>query len=111
MDSPVKAGIPRYGAYVPTTRLPLAALGGGSSEPGGPEKAVAWNDEDAITLGVAAARDCLRGGDRDEVDGIIFASTTHPFQEKQAAALAARALDLRRDVQSTDLGGSLRAGT
>jgi 3-hydroxy-3-methylglutaryl CoA synthase/uncharacterized OB-fold protein len=111
MDSPVKAGITHYGAYVPTTRLPLAALGGRSFKPGGPEKAVAWNDEDAITLGVAAGRDCLRSADRDEVDGIIFASTTHPFQEKQAAALAARALDLRRDVQSTDLGGSLRAGT
>ena len=111
MDSPVKAGITHYGAYVPATRLSLSALNGRSPKPGGPEKAVAWNDEDAITLGVAAARNCLRDADRDEVDGIIFASTTHPFQEKQAAALAARALDLRRDVQSTDLGGSLRAGT
>jgi uncharacterized OB-fold protein/3-oxoacyl-[acyl-carrier-protein] synthase III len=42
---------------------------------------------------------------------LVFASTTHPFQEKQAAALIARALDLRRDAHSTDLGGSLRAGT
>jgi len=111
MDSPGQAGITRYGAYVPATRLSLSALGGRTPKPGGPEKAVAWNDEDAITLGVAAGRDCLHGHDRRQVDSIIFASTTHPFQEKQAAALVARALDLRRDVQSTDLGGSLRAGT
>jgi 3-hydroxy-3-methylglutaryl CoA synthase/uncharacterized OB-fold protein len=72
---------------------------------------VAWNDEDAITLAVAAGRNCLRGIDPQQVDGLVFASTTHPFQEKQAAALIARALDLRRDAHSTDLGGSLRAGT
>ena len=104
-------GITHYAAYIPPTRLPVGARGNASPQPGGPEKAVAWNDEDAITLAVAAGRNCLRGIDAQQVDGLIFASTSHPFQEKQAAALIARALDLRRDVHSTDLGGSLRAGT
>jgi 3-hydroxy-3-methylglutaryl CoA synthase len=107
----VAAGILSYGAYVPPTRLPLAALGGRPAKDGGPEKAVAWNDEDAVTMAVAAALACLRGLDRAQVDGVLFASTTHPFREKQGAALVARALDLGRDVRTADHAGSLRAGT
>jgi 3-hydroxy-3-methylglutaryl CoA synthase len=104
-------GITSYGAYVPPTRLPFAIIGGRAPKEGGPEKAVAWNDEDSVTMAVAAALDCLRGFDRSAVDGVLFASTTYTFREKQAAALVARALDLRRDVQTADYGGSLRAGT
>src|SRR5713101_2012189 len=102
-------GIAAYGAYVPMLRLPLAAIGGG--KPGGPEKAVANWDEDAVTMAMAAAIDCLRGIDRASVDGVLFASTSYAFKEKQGAALVARALDLRRDVMTTDVGDSLRAGT
>jgi 3-hydroxy-3-methylglutaryl CoA synthase len=104
-------GILSYGAYVPPTRLSLAALGGRLAKEGGPEKAVAWFDEDSVTLAVAAAVECLRGFDRGSLDAVLFASTTSPFREKQAAALVARALDLRRDVRTADLAGSLRAGT
>ncbi len=104
-------GIVSYGAYVPPTRLPLGAVGFRKPRDGGPEKAVAWNDEDSITLAVAATASCLRGWEREAVDALFFASTTQPFQEKQGAALVARALDLRRDVRTADFGGSLRAGT
>src|SRR5207248_7094048 len=104
-------GITSYGAYVPMLRLPLAAIGGGGAKPGGPEKAVANWDEDAVTMAVAAAVDCLRGVDRASVDGVLFASTSYPLKEKQGAALVARALDLRRDVTTADVGDSLRAGT
>jgi len=102
-------GIASYGAYVPMLRLPLAAISGG--KPGGPEKAVANWDEDSVTMAIAAAIDCLRGLDRASVDGVIFASTSYAFKEKQGAAIVAKALDLRRDVQTADLGDSLRAGT
>lgn len=104
-------GILSYGAYIPRTRLPLSAIGGRPAKDGGPEKAVAWNDEDAITLGVTAAIHCLRGFDRSQIDLLIFASTTLPFQEKQASALVARVLDLPRAVQTSDQTGTTRAGT
>src|SRR5947207_3222804 len=104
-------GITSYGAYVPMLRLALAAIGGGAPKPGGPEKAVANWDEDSVTMAVAAAIDCLRGIERSSVDGVLFASTSYPFKEKQAAAIVARALDLRRDVLTADIGDSLRAGT
>ena len=104
-------GITSYGAYIPRTRLPFSVIGGQPPKEGGPERSVAWNDEDAITLGAAAAIHCLRGIDRSQIDMLIFASTTLPFQEKQAAALLARVLDLGRDVQTADHTGSTRAGT
>ncbi|UCE85109.1 MAG: OB-fold domain-containing protein [Deltaproteobacteria bacterium] len=104
-------GITSYGAYVPRLRLPLQAIAGRPGREGGPERSVAYFDEDAVTMGVAAAVDCLRGVARDTVDGLLFASTSHPYREKQGAAVIAKALDLRRDVFTADFGGSLRAGT
>jgi 3-hydroxy-3-methylglutaryl CoA synthase/uncharacterized OB-fold protein len=103
-------GIQSYGAYVPPTRLALGAIGGRPAKDGGPERAVAWNDEDAVSMAATAAVNCLRGFERDSVDALFFASTSYPFREKQGAAFLARALDLRRDVRTADLSGSLRAG-
>ena len=105
------AGIISYGAYVPYMRLPLATIAGGKKVEGGPEKAVANWDEDALTMAVAAAIDCLRGHDRATIDGVLFASTSFAFKEKQGATIIAKALDLRRDVRTADIGDSLRAGT
>lgn len=107
------AGIVSYGAYVPPTRLAFATIAG--RPPKGDEialeRSVAWNDEDAVTMAVSAGVNCLRGLDRSGVDAVYFASTTYAFREKQAAALIAKALDLRRDVVTADHAGSLRAGT
>jgi 3-hydroxy-3-methylglutaryl CoA synthase len=104
-------GIASYGAYVPLTRLPLALIAGRTAREGGPEKAIADYDEDAVTMALAAAIDCLGDVDRGAVDALLFASTTYPLREKQGAALIAKALDLRRDVSTADHAGSLRAGT
>jgi hydroxymethylglutaryl-CoA synthase len=104
-------GVASYGAYIPRHRLPLAAIGGRDVRDAGPEKAVAWNDEDSITMAVSAAVNCLRGLERTRIDALYFASTSYAFGEKQASALVARALDLRRDLRCADFAGSLRAGT
>jgi len=101
------AGIAAYGAYVPKYRLGGETQGWNSVQ----ERAVANFDEDSVTMAVAAGRDCLRGRDRGEIDGLIFASTTPPYAEKQCAAIVATALDLRRDLFTADITGVLRAGT
>ncbi|MFQ5665208.1 MAG: 3-oxoacyl-[acyl-carrier-protein] synthase III C-terminal domain-containing protein [Candidatus Binatia bacterium] len=106
-------GITSYGAYVPMLRLPLAAISGGGRKGGvgAGERAVANFDEDCVTMAVAAAMNCLEGIDRRSVDGLLFASTSYAYKEKQAASVVAKALDLRREVVTADLADSLRAGT
>jgi len=106
-------GIASYGAYVPLYRLSRAEIGKawGQSAPMHGEKAVASYDEDSITMAVAAARDCLTAINPNKVDHLYFASTTSPYKEKQAASVVAGALGLRKDILTTDFGGSLRAAT
>ncbi len=70
-------GIQSYGAYIPATRLPLGAIGGRRPKEGGPERAVAWNDEDSVTMAVTAALNCLRGFDRSRVDEISVGQAPH----------------------------------
>lgn len=101
------AGIAAYGAYIPRYRLGAETLGWNSDL----ERSVASFDEDSVTMAVAAGRDCLKGRDRQTVDGLIFASTTPPYAEKQSAAIIAAALDLRRDIFTADITDVLRAGT
>ena len=67
-------------------------------------------DEDSVSM-VAAAIDCLNGREREEIDGLLFATTTPPYAEKQCASIIATALDLRRDIFTADITDVLRAGT
>ncbi len=100
------AGIVSYGAYVPLRRLGQGTQGWRSPN----EKAIAYYDEDSLTMAVAAAIDCLGDIDRQTVDGFYFASTTSPYKEKLAATTAAGAVDLRKDILTLDCTDSLRAG-
>jgi len=100
-------GVVSYGAYIPIWRMSRELMGKGLSG----ERSVAGKDEDSLTMAFAAAMDCISEIDRCTVDGVFFASTTSPFQEKSAAATIAAALDLRSDVFVADFAGSLKAGT
>src|SRR5690606_10484518 len=105
-----KAGIENYGAYIPITRLPLSVISGKAPKEGDPEKAVAWSDEDCVTMAVSAGMNCLRGIDSSRIDMVILATTTLAFSEKQGASIVAKALDLTGDVKTIDVSGSLRSG-
>ncbi len=100
-------GISSYGAYIPFWRLSREAIAQGLRG----EKAIANFDEDSVTMAVAAVLDCLNGVNREEIDGLLFASTTFPYKEKSAATIVAAAADLRRDILTVDLANSLRGGT
>ncbi len=105
-------GITSFGVYVPFHRLDKAEIAkfwGGFRVPG--EKAVANFDEDTVTMGVEACRECLKGINRADVGGLCFASTTFPYAEKQSAALVGAALDLNSTARTSDVSGSLRSGT
>ncbi len=109
------AGITSIGAYIPGYRLSRQEIGRMWRAKGAPgEKAVAGYDEDAVTMAVAAAQDCLRRQDTrtgKPLDGLYLATTTAPYKEKQSAAIIATVLDLDRRCATADFTNSLRAGT
>jgi len=105
-------GITSFGAYIPYYRLPhkeIARAWGGRAGDG--ERSVANVDEDSITMAVEAVRDLLANNEGQEIDGLMFATTTSPYAEKQVSALIATAADLRADVRTADYSSSLRAAT
>jgi hydroxymethylglutaryl-CoA synthase len=105
-------GITSYGAYIPLYRLNRAEIGRAWDIPAGSgERAVANYDEDSLTMGVEAARDCLKGIDLNSIDGLFFASTTAPYKDKQTAATIAMVVGLKRESVTMDFSGSLRCGT
>ncbi len=101
------AGIISFGAYVPFWRLSKSMI----AQKLKGERPVASFDEDSITMAVAAGAECLKGIDRQTIDGLFFASTTSPYKEKLAAITVATALDLPKDIMVADFANSLRAGT
>jgi hydroxymethylglutaryl-CoA synthase len=111
-------GILAFGAYLPRSRLQRQSIAAANAwfNPAlkglaRGERAMAGWDEDAITLAVEAARDCLTGLERGSVRALNLASTTHPFDDRQNAGVVATALNLGAALRSMDVGGSLRAGT
>jgi 3-hydroxy-3-methylglutaryl CoA synthase len=104
-------GLVSVGGYVPryrlTGRLLQQVWGGG----GGGERALAGYDEDSLTMGCEAALNALDGRDVERIGACFLASTTAPYAEKSSATLLATVADLRTDVITADLGGSLRCGT
>jgi len=111
-------GIVSYGAYIPRTRLQRKAVAAANGWFNASlrglakgERAIGNWDEDAITMGVEAARDCLVGVDRATVGQLVLASTTQPFDDRQNAGVVANALNLGGTTRTMDVTGSLRAGT
>ncbi|MFN2426203.1 MAG: hydroxymethylglutaryl-CoA synthase, partial [Candidatus Binatia bacterium] len=104
-------GIVSFGSYVPFHRLARKTIGATLGTAGGKgERAVAAYDEDAVTMAVEAARDCLRGRDLSAIRALYFATTDPPYIEKLNAATVHAALGLPPAVRSLDLACSLRAG-
>ena len=105
-------GIVSMGGYVPRYRLSgktLGAVWGGGS--GGGERAVANYDEDSLTMACEASLDALAGRDLKKIGACLLASTSAPYLEKSNATILATVADLRAEVLTADLGGSLRSGT
>ncbi|MBU4582426.1 MAG: SDR family NAD(P)-dependent oxidoreductase [Proteobacteria bacterium] len=111
-------GITSYGAYIPRLRLDRMAIfqAMGWFAPAiimvaQGERSMCNHDEDALTMAVAAARDCLTGKEKKAIDGVYLCSTTLPFADRQNAGILKTALNLPDDMITADFTSSLRAGT
>ncbi len=111
-------GILAFGAYVPRTRLQRKAMAAANGwfNPAlrglaKGERAIGNWDEDAITMGTEAARDCLIGLDRASVSSVVLASTTLPFEDRQNSVVVVNALMLPPSVRTSDTTGGLRCAT
>ncbi|MCE5265574.1 MAG: SDR family NAD(P)-dependent oxidoreductase [Deltaproteobacteria bacterium] len=111
-------GITSFGAYIPRLRLDRMAIfqAMGWFAPAivmvaQGERSMCNHDEDALTMAVAAARDCLIGKEKKAIDGGYLCSTTLPFADRQNAGILKTALNLRDDMITADFTASLRAGT
>ena len=104
-------GIVSYGTYIPYWRLKKdTAAQAYGKRAGKGAKAVAYCDEDSITMAVAAAIDAVEASGA-RPSAVFFASATAPYKEKMSAAEVAAALDLDLSVRTADFSNSLRAGT
>ena len=112
-------GITAYGAYIPRRRLSRMSIyqSMGWFAPGlitaarGERSMCNW-DEDAMTMAVAAARDCLVGMDKSKVNAAYLASTSLPFKDRQNSGILATALNLPEEgLVTADFTAALKSGT
>ena len=106
-------GITGYSAYVPRLRLQRSAIAAAHAwydpsyaRKGRGERSICGWDEDAITMGVEAARGLATNG---RPDALTFASTTGPFVDRQQAGIIATALSLEGEIRTLDVTSSQRA--
>ncbi len=111
-------GILAYGAYLPRLRLARKSAADANAWFNPALKGLAkgersmcnW-DEDAVTMAVEAARDCLVGQDRGAIGALSLASTSFPFEDRLNAGIVLEALNLAPSVNAQDLTASQRAAT
>lgn len=94
----------RFERKVARNELRWAGLGGA----GRGRRAVSGWDEDALTMGVEAARGVAGGADAGSV---VFASTSAPFLDRSMAGLLAEALGITPSAIAQDVGRTRRAAT
>ena len=104
-------GIVGWGTYVPRGRLDRRelALMFNAPAPAG-TRSVAGSDEDALTMGVEAARDAVRTAHADAIQSCWFATSHPPLLDRGNAASITAAIGLADTVGSYDTGGSIRSG-
>jgi hydroxymethylglutaryl-CoA synthase len=118
MSESSSVGILAYGAYLPRLRLARKSVADANAWFNPALKGLAkgertmcnW-DEDAVTMAVEAARDCLTGQYRGIIAGLAFASTSFPFEDRLNAGIVLEALNLAPGVNAQDLTASQRAAT
>lgn len=114
-DAVAEPGVAAIGAYTPRLRVDAAAFeeAWGRFDAAGVEaKAVPEADEDALTMGIAAAQRALdaAGRDGEAIAHLAFATTTPPMAEEDLSPRLASVLGAPEDVATRTHTGSTRVG-
>jgi len=111
-------GVVSYGGYIPRLRLARSAimqsmgwLAPGLITAAQGERSMCYWDEDALTMSVAASRDCLKGMDKAKIDAVYLASTSLPFADRSNAGILAATLNLKEELAGVDITSTQKAGT
>jgi hydroxymethylglutaryl-CoA synthase len=109
------AAIQSYGVAFPALRLPARVYReawGVCSARGLRRKPFCAFDEDAVTLGIAAARRAISGAavSANDIGALFVGTTTWPYEEKPAAASLVTALLGVGQVRTVEIRGSRQAG-
>jgi hydroxymethylglutaryl-CoA synthase len=112
----MKAGIVGYGVYIPRFRIKkdeYVKAWGSYGARGVDEKAVTGVDEDVMTMAVESSRNATKRANtnRDQLDGVFFASTSAPYSEKLLSSTIVAALNGSPKAFTADVGYSTKAGT
>ncbi len=116
----MRAGVVGWGAYVPVYRVKaeeIARVWGFDPrvprDLGVVEKAVGGPDEDAVTIGVEAARNAIAraGVDPSKIGAVFFGTESKPYAVKPSATLVAEALGITPETMASDLEFACRAAS
>jgi hydroxymethylglutaryl-CoA synthase len=108
-------GISGYGVYIPFYRIKLKEIATAwkeDSQPSG-EKAVAYFDENVLTLAYNACRNAIKHAEikPSEINALYLGTVSSPYTEASLAAPLANALGLPENAEAVDFGASTNAGT
>ena len=101
-------GIRAAATYVPRYRLSAAGIREAGRSGGRGSRSLAGHDEDSLTMAVEAARR-LPAALLDDVETVVFCTTSPPYLVKNNATAAHAALGLPSTVPAYDLGGAVRS--
>lgn len=115
-----RVGIVGWGVYIPRWRLSLKEIvevwGFNPEQPeelGVSEKSVAGVDEDAVTMGIEAARNALlrAGVNPKEIGAVWFGTESKPYAVKPSATIVAEAIGATPRAMATDWEFACRAAS
>lgn len=112
-----QVGIVGYGVYLPRYRIKTSEIarvwGRDSKSVPIQEKSVPGPDEDAVTIGIEAARNALkRGGiSPKDIAAVWAGSESKPYAVKPSSTIIAEVIDATPHVDAADLEFACKAGT
>ncbi|MFQ6089661.1 MAG: hydroxymethylglutaryl-CoA synthase [Candidatus Methanofastidiosia archaeon] len=112
-----EVGIIGYGAYIPMYRIKTSEMAGvwGKDTEAVPikEKSVPGPDEDAVTIGIEAARNALRRSQihPERIKAVWTGSESKPYAVKPSSTIIAEAIGATPEVDAADWEFACKAGT